>query len=213
MKAIICMAGSGKRLNIGDNKAFLLLNNKYLFLYSLEILLNYVSHIYLVIREEDLPRVKPYLSDKVSYVLGGKEREDSVYNAMVMVDKEDKVLIHDAARPFINKEVLEQIIKYSKDYDLVLPYLPLKYTIYNINPISILNRNDYILAQTPQVVLASDFIWCYQKALKDNFKATDDISLVLKYLNKEVKLIEDDEKNIKITTNVDLEIAKYYISN
>ena len=136
-----------------------------------------------MIREEDLPRVKPYLSDKVSYVLGGKEREDSVYNAMVMVDKEDKVLIHDAARPFINKEVLEQIIKYSKDYDLVLPYLPLKYTIYNVNPISILNRNDYILAQTPQVVLASDFIWCYQKALKDNFKATDDISLVLKYLN------------------------------
>lgn len=212
MQAIICMAGNSTRLNIGDNKAFVLLGNMPMFMHSVNKLLNYVDVIYLSIREVDLPRIEPYLNDKIKFVLGGESRSESVYNAMKLIPLEEKVLIHDAARPFLCEETLKRIVAESPKYDAILPYLPLKYTLYQAEPLTCLNRENYIIAQTPQMVKVGDFIKSYELALKDNFAATDDVSLVLRY-NPNIKTLKllDDDSNFKITTKHDLAIAKSII--
>ena len=108
MDAIICMAGSASRLNIGLNKVFYELNGQMVFLYSLNILKKYCDNIILTIREEDIDYVKPYLNERINYVIGGSERYHSVYNAMLKV-KSSKVLIHDGARPFISENTIKEI--------------------------------------------------------------------------------------------------------
>lgn len=212
MDAIICMAGSGTRLNLDYNKAFLKLNEIPLFLYSVITLAKYVDTIYLSVRKEDIDLITPYLNQQIKCVIGGKDREESVYNAMKEIPQDNLVLVHDAARPFLSDRTLRQIVSFSKTYDLVLPYLKAKYTTYQKEPLEVLDRSNLIIAQTPQLVKASDFILSYEKALLDNFKATDDVSLVLKYTQKPVALVLDEETNIKITTPYDLEIAKLIIS-
>ncbi len=212
MEAIILMAGNSSRLNSSINKVYLELNNKMVFLYSLEKLLKYVDKVHLVIREQDLDYIKPYLSDKVDYVIGGSHREESVYNAIKNIDKNNKVLIHDGARPLISTKTIENIIKLSQDYDLILPYLNMKYTIYNKNNFNLVNRDDLILAQTPQLVRVDHFIDSYNKAVFDKFIATDDISLILKYYpNSKIYKLLDEETNIKITTKEDINLASYLL--
>lgn len=208
MDAIICMAGSASRLNIGLNKVFYELNGQMVFLYSLNILKKYCDNIILTIREEDIDYVKPYLNEKINYVIGGSERYHSVYNAMLKV-KSSKVLIHDGARPFISENTIKEILNNSSNYDLILPYIKVKGTIYQNEPWKLLDRNNIIIAQTPQLVEKDYFIKSYNNAIKDGFKPTDDISLILKYFpNLALLKILDSENNIKITTIEDLNLAR-----
>ena len=208
MDAIICMAGSASRLNIGLNKVFYELNGQMVFLYSLNILKKYCDNIILTIREEDIDYVKPYLNEKINHVIGGSERYHSVYNAMLKV-KSSKVLIHDGARPFISENTIKEILNNSSNYDLILPYIKVKGTIYQNEPWKLLDRNNIIIAQTPQLVEKDYFIKSYNNAIKDGFKPTDDISLILKYFpNLALLKILDSENNIKITTIEDLNLAR-----
>ena len=208
MDAIICMAGSATRLNLGENKVFINLNNMPIFTYSLSILKEFCDNIILSVRPEDVDKVKKYLSENVSIVFGGAERFISVYNAMQKI-RSEKVLIHDGARPFISTETLTKIINESANYDLILPYINIKGTVYQKEPIALLDRTNIIIAQTPQMVTKKHFIYSYNKALEEHFKPTDDVSLILKY-NSELKVLKilDDEHNFKITTKYDLEIAR-----
>ena len=168
MDAIICMAGSARRLNLGQNKVYLKLNDQMIFTYSLNKLAKYCQKIVLSIREEDLDLVRPYLNDQVSYVFGGSERYHSVYNAISKCEA-NTILIHDGARPFISDKTIQAIIAASQSADLVLPYLPLKGTIYQNEPLKLLNRANTISAQTPQLVKKDYFIKSYLEAIKDNF--------------------------------------------
>ena len=208
MDAIICMAGSASRLNIGLNKVFYELNGQMVFLYSLNILKKYCDNIILTVREEEIDYIKPYLNANISYVIGGSERYHSVYNAMLRV-KSEKVLIHDGARPFISENTIKEILNNSLNYNLILPYIKVKGTIYQNEPLKLLDRNNIIIAQTPQLVEKAYFIKSYNKAIKDSFKPTDDISLILKYFpNLTILKILDSENNIKITTIEDLNLAR-----
>lgn len=208
MDAIICMAGASRRLGAQENKVYLKLNNKMIFVYSLELLKKYACNIVLSIREEDLVYVKKYLDDRVSYVIGGSERYHSVYKAMLKV-KSEKVLIHDGARPFLSVDTLKEILNAANTYDLILPYQSIKGTIYQNMPFVLLDRSNTIMATTPQLVNKDLFIASYNKAVADNFMPTDDISLILHYYpDLKVKKILDSEKNFKITTPFDLELAR-----
>ena len=211
MDAIICMAGSARRLNLGQNKVYLKLNDQMIFTYSLNKLAKYCQQIILSIREEDLDLVRPYLNDQVSYVFGGSERYHSVYNAISKCEA-NTILIHDGARPFISDKTIQAIIAASQSADLVLPYLPLKGTIYQNEPLKLLNRANTISAQTPQLVKKDYFIKSYLEAIKDNFIPTDDISLILKYFpDLKVAKVLDEEMNFKITTQFDLDLARRLI--
>ena len=189
MKAVILLAGGkGVRFNLGYNKLLYEINNKPIYEYSLEAFKGY--KIYFV-SDDIFPK-------DVVQVKAGATRFLSVYNALQMVE-EDYILIHDCARYNIKREVIDKC----KDYDLF--YVGVK----PIDTIrcgkNTLNRDELIVAQTPQGGKTKIMKDAYEKAYKENnINFTDDVSVVLNYYDIEPKVIMGDYDNIKITTKEDL---------
>lgn len=204
--AILLMAGKASRMKMSQNKVFLPLANKMVFQYALDLFISKNLEVVCVIKEEDRPYLKDYYS-KVKIVTGGETRQESVYNGL-MVALGDCVLIHDAARPFLSEKILDECLDSLAAGSPFLVAKPCNDTIYSMNPIKYLKREDYCLAQTPQGGKTKLLTECYNKALSENVTVTDDISLVLKYSNEEVRIIEGSEYNFKITSQFDYILAK-----
>ena len=108
ISVILLMAGSGTRMKIQDNKVFLPLNEKMIFQYSLDLFLKLNCEVICVIRPEDEEKLSQYYS-KVKIVYGGQTRQMSVYNGL-KIARYESVLIHDAARPFISEDIIQECI-------------------------------------------------------------------------------------------------------
>ncbi len=157
----------------------------------------------------------------VGVVKGGKRRQDSVFNALKAVDKKtDLVLIHDAARPFIDKKLVSSLICEAKRSGAAIAGVPVKATIKEIkkslpagrqekSKIKIvgktLNRGNLWEIQTPQVFRKDLILKAYDKS--GNIDATDDAMLVEK-LGASVSVVPGSYNNIKITTPEDLILAE-----
>ncbi|MEW6215118.1 MAG: 2-C-methyl-D-erythritol 4-phosphate cytidylyltransferase, partial [Nitrospirota bacterium] len=117
--AIVPAAGLGKRFGPGTNKPFQNLRGKPLIVWSLETLeaVDEIAEIIPVFKEEDMmigvEVIEEYNLSKIKRIAsGGKERQDSVYNGLRLVDEKDCiVLIHDGVRPLIEKPLIEEAIK------------------------------------------------------------------------------------------------------
>ena len=214
MDAIILLAGKGTRLNAPINKVLLDLNGKPVFKYSLDLLKKLVDNIILVISPQDEALIAPYLDESIKIAYGGPERYLSVYNG-VLASNSNKVLIHDGARPNVNLEKLQELLSYSNDYDALMLAYEEKNTIYELNGEKLipLERNKIVLAATPQIVDRGLYLKAVEKAKKDLFRPTDDISLLLNLdPNLKVKYVMD-EGNLKITNPIDLSLAKMVVKN
>ena len=211
VSVILKMAGSSSRMNSNENKIFFELGDKKVFQHSLDKFLEFGLEVICVIKEENIKYLVDYL-DKVKVVIGGNTRQESVYNGLCACNN-DYVLIHDAARPFISKNIIEDCLNAINQEKNFLVAAPSKDSIYLKTPFSSLNRDNICLAQTPQGGLKSDFLTAHLKALEDTVVATDDISLVLKYINNEVKIITGEDINFKLTTSLDYILAKELIKN
>lgn len=208
ISVILLMAGVGSRMNINQNKILLNLANKPVFMHSYDKFKKFGLEIICVINPNDELEIKKYLDEDAIIVYGGSTRQESVYNGLLKCSC-DYVLIHDAARPLISEKLIEELIKTSKLGLPILTYFKCKNTVKEIsNGLKTLNRDNIIFAATPQCGMLDDFMYCHRKAIEDNFISTDDISLIEKYLNKEIKLIESNEENFKITTKLDYDLAK-----
>ena len=111
--AIVLCAGKGSRSGLTYNKMLYRFKNKTVYEMTMEIFLNdeRCKQIVVVTKEEELDDLKNLISSKkIDYVFGGKERQDSVYNGLQVV-KEDYVLIHDGARPYLKKENIDDILE------------------------------------------------------------------------------------------------------
>ncbi|MDE6047290.1 MAG: 2-C-methyl-D-erythritol 4-phosphate cytidylyltransferase, partial [Anaeroplasmataceae bacterium] len=193
ISAVVMMAGNATRMHIKENKVFLPLGNKSIFEYSLDMFLSYSFEVICVIRKEDRHHLKEY-EGKVKIVYGGKTRQESVYNGLKEAT-EPFVLIHDAARPFVSREIIESCIKSLRENKACLVVAPCKDSVYQKTPLKTIERSELVLAQTPQGGKTKDLLEVHQKALEEGFKATDDISLLLKYKDQVVELIESDDVN------------------
>ena len=208
--AIILMAGSGTRMKMNEMKCFLKLKDKMVFEYSLNTFYPLVDEIILVIRKEDEILIKPYLDNKIKYVFGGKERQDSVYNALKVCNG-DYVLIHDAARPLISKDVIKEILDKKNNKEAILTYLPSKDSIRIKDNDKLINikRDNVINVTTPLCSSKDILLDSYNKAINDNKLFTDDIAVLENY-HKDIKinLIKSNDEDIKLTTKMD-----YYLLN
>ncbi|MDE6661168.1 MAG: 2-C-methyl-D-erythritol 4-phosphate cytidylyltransferase, partial [Anaeroplasmataceae bacterium] len=164
-----------------------------------------------VIRKEDRHQLKDYEA-KVKIVYGGTTRQESVYHGLLEAT-EPYVLIHDAARPFISRSTLDACIKSLRENKACLVVSKPKDSIYQRSPLSSIARSLVVLAQTPQGGRTKDLLEAHQSAIKESFSATDDISLLLKYKNQMVELIEGEDTNFKITTQLDYIMAKEWIKH
>ena len=186
--AIILCAGKGSRSGLDYNKMLYRFGNQTVYQMTMKTFLND-------------PRCK-----QLVYVYGGKERQDSVYNGLQVVDQ-DHVLIHDGARPYITTEKIDDLLLCLKEYDACLLMVPVKDTIKLCCDDTVevtLPRARLMQAQTPQAFKTSLIKVCYQQAQDSGFIATDDASLVEEFSTAPVKVVIGSYENIKITTPEDL---------
>ena len=122
-------------------------------------------------------------------------------------------MIHDGARPFISKENILKCEEGLNEGYAVLLGSSCKDSVYQMTPLTNLNRENLFNAQTPQGGSTINLKQVHKMALDEDFKATDDISLVLKYSNEIVKIIEGNDTNFKITTQLDYILAKELVKN
>jgi 2-C-methyl-D-erythritol 4-phosphate cytidylyltransferase len=162
--------------------------------------------------------MKKYRIDKISKIVeGGRRRQDSVLKGVEALDsRTDLVLIHDAVRPFITKEMVFSVIREGQRTGAAVVGVPVKATIKEVKtqkpkrktkPIvkETLNRNNLWEIQTPQVFKKELLLKAYKRF--GNVSVTDDAMLVEK-LGAKVSVVLGSYKNIKITTPEDLVIAR-----
>lgn len=205
--AIILMAGKGTRTGLTENKTLVKINNKPVFMYSLEKFLDLGLEVVLVINKKEENIVKKYITNldvKIAY--GGTTRGGSSYNGLLKCSGE-YVLIHDAARPFIPVEAIKMTLNYFPSPVVVCSKVI--NTIKEITPrgLKTLERSRLLSAETPQAALRKDFLDAYKKAFEDEYLSTDDISLIERYITNDIRIVITNGNN-KITTSEDLTIAK-----
>ena len=221
ISAIVLAGGRGKRMNYHKSKQFIEIKGKPVLVYTLEkfIYNKSIDEVILVLPEDEVDYCKNEVLQKYSLkvdriVIGGKERQDSVFNALEAMEKANIVLIHDGARPFISEKIIEEGIKYANIYGAAAPGVTPKDTIKIKNEDNISvdtpDRNTLVAVQTPQCFKYDEIYQCHRKIKEENAIVTDDTSVVEKYGHK-VYLYEGDYTNIKITTPEDLILAERLI--
>ncbi|MDP2923445.1 MAG: 2-C-methyl-D-erythritol 4-phosphate cytidylyltransferase [Candidatus Omnitrophota bacterium] len=209
---VVVCAGKGKRLGRKVDKAILNLKGKPLFYHTFKTFQNIkeIKEIVLVLRRKHFNLAKRLIKDKrVKLAKGGYERKDSVYNGLSVLNKSiDYVLIHDGARPFVDKKIIRRLLRELKKYPAVICGIRPKDTVKLINGKFIkktLDREKLFLVQTPQGFKKVLLLKAYSK-LK-NRKVFDDAQ-VLELVGEKVKIVEGEASNIKITYPQDILLAK-----
>jgi len=212
---ILPAAGSGKRMNLGYNKLFHKIAKRTVIEHTVAWFLNDVkcNQIIIVANEDDQVNMYDLFHSypRIEIVLGGQTRQESIYNALEYV-REEVVLVHDGARPFVNDEIIDACYETALKGFGAVTAVPLKETIKQRSSSKVdviektLVRAELISVQTPQAFptailkKANEFAKNAHKLAE----ATDDSSLVEKYTEVEIKIIDGDYRNIKFTTNEDI---------
>ena len=221
---LILAGGKGERAKKGNKtlpKQYMDFNNISPLRYLLKNIskMNEISSITVVISKDNIKEYKRDIrgiKNLRKYVIGGKTRKDSSLKGIKNLKNEfgnkknQKILIHDAARPFISRKIILQSIKNLKKYNATCPYINIEDTTKSIgsrNKISDIDRNKLISLQTPQ---GFDLNKIFELHKKNKKEYTDDFSLIT---NEELsfKLIKGSKENFKITTYEDLLIFKNII--
>lgn len=159
-----------------------------------------------------IPKLKELFKDeKIKITEGGKTRQSSVRKALQLV-KNDYVIIHDGARPLIEKSVIEKVFTETAVKGAVSVMTKTTDTIKEVDEkgkiIRTVERSKLFNTQTPQAFKTSLIKDAHEKLKDENF--TDDSSM-LEYFGIPVYIVEGSPKNIKITVKTDLDFAKLYI--
>lgn len=221
VSAIILAGGKGKRMGSKISKQFLQLKGKPILYYTLKKFIDnsYIDKIVLVLSKDEIEYCTEEILNKYSLkvdiiVEGGKERQDSVYNALKSIKKTDIVLIHDGARPFVTDRIIEEGIEYAKHYGAAAPGVIPKDTIKIKDSSSFSvdtpDRNSLVAIQTPQVFKYDKILSCHEQIKISGITVTDD-TMVAEMYNNKVYLYEGEYTNIKITTPEDLILAERLI--
>lgn len=216
--AVVPAAGLGKRFGPGANKPFLLLGGKPLIIWPLEVLesIPEIVEIIPALKPGDMEQGQKFFEEyglkKIKKIApGGKERQDSVYNSLKLIqDKDSIVMIHDGVRPLVERGLIKNAIGGLADYDGVVLGVPVKDTIKEVRDMVIsktLKRDSIWAIQTPQIFPYEVISKAYDRAMKEGTYSTDDSALVERYGGK-VKIVMGSYRNIKITTPEDLHIAE-----
>ncbi|HEY3617681.1 MAG TPA: 2-C-methyl-D-erythritol 4-phosphate cytidylyltransferase [Candidatus Sulfotelmatobacter sp.] len=187
-----------------------------------------VKEIWIALRENEIEAFRERLSKeasdilkkkKVELVVGGEHRQQSVEQALnaVSAAAEDVVLVHDAVRPLVPAEVIDEVIAAAKKYGAAIAGLPAVDTVKQVERTAegaivkaTIPRAGVVLAQTPQGFHYGVIKKVFDEAAADGFMGTDESSLAERS-GHEVAVVMGSPRNIKITTPADLELAEFYL--
>lgn len=221
--AVIPAAGAGTRIKSDIKKQYLVLDNKPILAYTLQAIIRskLIDEIVIVVASGDQQYctekvIKPYnFPVDINFADGGKTRQESVFNGLKSISECDIVLIHDGVRPFVEKELIENLLTAAEQFGAATAAVPVKDTI------KIVDEDDFVVntpsrkslwaTQTPQVFRYEIIREAHQKAKDIGLPATDDAVLVER-LGYKVKIVRGNYQNIKITTPDDLKFARWKLS-
>ena len=222
MHILIPSAGSGSRMKAGKNKLLIELEGESLIYWTLKSIFSasLISWVGIIGQPKDkellLTSAKNF-SSNVKWINGGATRQESVFNGLNSLPNDArKVLIHDGARCLINPTLINKCARELDKNDAVILATKVTDTIKIVDNSRFIkatpDRNYLWAAQTPQGFLVENLKKAHDIAIEKNWLVTDDASLFEK-LNWKVKIIEGNYSNIKITSPIDLKIAKLFVKN
>ena len=212
--AVIVAAGSASRMG-GIDKVMASLGGEPMIVHTVRAFQNCdaIREIVIVTREDLLVPIMDLCHDfsKVqAVVVGGDSRQASVARGIRALSEKTKlVAVQDGARPLISGEVIDRTVRAAHTFGAAAPAIPVKDTVKVVTGGVVSqtpDRNTLRAVQTPQVFDLDLLKGALEKAEKDGAAITDDCSAVER-LGMSVKIVEGDERNIKVTTPLDLKIA------
>ena len=213
--AVIVAAGTASRMG-GIDKVMAQLKGEPMILRTVRTFqdCDAISEIVIVTREDLIQTIADLcapLNKVKAVVVGGKSRQESVNLGLnALSDKMKLAAVHDGARPLITWQVIDRTVRAANSYGAAAPAIPVKDTIKVVEGYVIKNtpdRSTLRAIQTPQVFDFDLLRGALKKAELDGAQVTDDCSAVER-LGMVVKIVEGDERNIKVTTPMDLKIAE-----
>ena len=186
-----------------------------------------VNEIWIALRENEIAgfrarlesEAKDVLKKKVELVAGGEHRQQSVANALnaLSAAADDIVLVHDAVRPFVTREIIQAVIDAANKYGAAIAGLPAVDTVKQVERTAegalvkaTIPRASIVMAQTPQGFRYGVIKKAFDEASRDGFLGTDEASLVERS-GHEVAVVMGSPRNIKITAPADMELAEFYL--
>lgn len=209
--AIVTAGGISSRF--GSNKLLETIKDKTVLEHSVKIFSDMGYPVIVTANEQYKSTYENILKNfsGVKVVTGGKTRQQSVYNGLKACKNPDIVIIHDAARPLVSKEVILKSIENAKTFGGAVVGIIATDTVKIIDDKGFVNstadRNFVFLAQTPQTFKFSDILKAHEKFKNENM--TDDSALA-EACGINVKTVIGNKTNIKITTPEDLIFAREY---
>lgn len=224
LSVIVTAAGSSRRMG-GGNKLLIKLKDKPVIVWTLEAFsrLDFVGSIVVTANRDSLDEYSKlcaeYNLSKVEAVIeGGKERQDSIFEALKYLRFLDcqYVAVHDGARPLVEEELIDRLYArllpiQETDIGGIIPGVAVKDTIKVVDSdgqvVETLERNLLRAVQTPQMFDYETLWQAYVKAYKDRYVGTDDSALVER-LGKKIIVEPSSYENLKITTPEDIITAE-----
>lgn len=208
---VLTAAGSSSRMGIGTKKEFLKINDKYVLQMALESFtaLNLFSNYVIVLSQAEIENGRDILSSfsesfNLTFASGGASRQESVYGGLLALEpiSPDIVLIHDGARPWPSRSVIEEVYSMAVLNEAAIPVVPSVNAMKTINSkgtvIADLKRDFTVAAQTPQGFSFKKILSAHKKAINDHLVYIDDAAIYGKYIG-DVATVSGDIANRKIT--------------
>ena len=213
--AVIVAAGSASRMG-GIDKVMAELGGEPMIRRTVRAFQNSdaITSIVIVTREDLIRPISALCRDMdkvVAVVAGGSSRQESVHLGLNALPKGTMLAaVHDGARPMISWEVIDRTVRAANTYGAAAPAIPVKDTIKVVQGGLVKETPDRATlqaVQTPQVFDFDLLRGALKKAETDGAQVTDDCSAVER-LGMKIKIVEGDERNLKVTTPLDLKIAE-----
>ena len=218
--AIILAGGVGSRMGVDRPKQFLMVQDKPIISYCLDIFQNHdeIDSVVVVVSEQWQDFVEEYAAKygvtKIKgYAPAGKSRQHSIYNGLKCIDENvpdtDIVIVHDAARPLVSDQIISDCIKGATNYDGAMPVISVKDTVYQSKDGEeigcLLKRSELFAGQAPESFKFRKYFDIHNQVTDEEIGATAGSSEIAYRHGMEIRMVKGSERNLKITTIEDLE--------
>lgn len=218
--AVILAGGVGTRMGVNMPKQYLLVKDKPIISYCLDIFQNHseIDKIVIVVSDEwksyVQELVEKYAVSKVcGYAPAGETRQHSIYNGLKCIDETasntEVCIIHDAARPLVSDEIISNCLIGAVEEDGAMPVIPVKDTIYQSsdgkNIDNLLKRSELFAGQAPESFDFKKYYAIHNQVTDAEIASTAGSSEIAYRHGMKIRLIPGSERNFKITTIEDLE--------
>lgn len=203
--ALIPAAGEGTRLGLGP-KAFVELGGRTLLERAVLAFLGHVDETVVAVASGERARAEHLLGKGARVIVGGAARQASVHS-LLRATEADLVLVHDAARPFLNPQLIQDVLAAVRRSGAASVAAPVADTLVEAATGRTVERGALRAVQTPQGFRRALLLEAHERAIKEGWQATDDAGL-LRRLGCEVVLVPGSAWLMKVTSPADLELAE-----